>query len=219
MPIPQGLLDRIAYRISAKSRAKKYAFFLSKLAPGAADTILDVGVNTEEYSDTDNYLEKNYPYPQNITAVSLDDFTKFKERYPGVKILKADGRELPFENDSFAIAYSNAVIEHVGDQVSQIKFLSELHRVSRHGYLTTPNALFPIEIHTRIPLLHIFLPRPWFDAVLRFIGEGWAAGDYMHLLSERQLRQLFREAGITRYELTKNRFWGIPMTFTIVWHK
>ena len=60
--------ESIAYAISARSRQKKYAQFLALAKPQANTTILDIGVNAEEYSATDNFLEKQYPYPQNITT-------------------------------------------------------------------------------------------------------------------------------------------------------
>ncbi len=209
----------LAYHISAKSRKRKYEQFLKLILPNKEETILDVGVNTEEYSDTDNYLEKFYSFPENITAVGLGDFSEFQKRYPKVRVLQTDGRALPFTENEFSIVYSNAVIEHVGNDTDQVRFLEELYRVSTRGYITTPNRLFPIEVHTRIPLLHILLPKNIFDVVLRSIGKGWAAGDYMNLLSERDLRERLQKAGITSYTVIKNRFFGLPMTFTVVWNK
>lgn len=214
-----SLIEKIAYSISAKSRAKKFSQFLTLTAPTADETIVDVGVNTTEYSATDNYLEKFYPYGDKITAVGLGDMNAFRTRYPRVTALEGDGRTLPFADNAFAVAYSNAVIEHVGSVDDQRRFLSELYRVGRRGYLTTPNRHFPIELHTRIPLLHLLLSKKNFDVVVTKIGKPWAVGDYMSLLSERELRALFSTAGITRYTLIRNRFCGLTMTFTVVWHK
>jgi SAM-dependent methyltransferase len=211
--------ERLAYTISAKSREKKYAQFLSLAQPTKDTTILDVGVNAEEYSATDNFLEKQYPHPENITAVATGNLEVFNALYPHIQSIRADGRALPFGDNSFDIAYSNAVIEHVGNSAEQLRFLRELYRVSRQGFLTTPNRLFPIEVHTRLPLLHLLLSRKRFDRFLIRIGKGWAAGDYMHLLSEKALRTLLQESGITEYTLIKNRFLGFPMTFTVVWKK
>lgn len=215
-------IEKIAYTISAKSRAKKFSQFLTLIDPQPDETIVDVGVNTTEYSATDNYLEKSYAHPEKITAVGTGtdgDFTLFRKRYPQVTTLIGDGRTLPFSDDTFAIAYSNAVIEHVGNFDDQRRFLSELFRVSKRGYLTTPNCHFPIELHTRIPLLHLLLSKKNFDTFVTKIGKGWAAGDYMSLLSENDLHRLFKEVGISNYALIKNRFCGLPMTFTVIWHK
>jgi len=214
-----SFIEKFAYTISAKSRARKFSQFLTLTAPKPQETIVDVGVNTTEYSATDNYLEKFYPHKEKITAVGLGDFSVFKERYPEVTALAGDGRTLPFSDNAFDIAYSNAVIEHVGTFDDQRRFLSELYRVSSRGYLTTPNRHFPIELHTRIPFLHLLLSKKNFDAFVTKIGKSWAAGDYMSLLSEHDLRTLFSEVGIKHYTLIKNRFWGLPMTFTIVWRK
>ncbi len=215
-------IEKIAYAISAKSRAKKFAQFLELVAPQKHESIIDVGVNTTEYSATDNYLEKFYPHPEKITAVGMGndaDIADFRVRYPLVTTVSGDGRALSFSDDTFDIAYSNAVIEHVGTCDDQHHFLAELYRISRRGYLTTPNRHFPIELHTRVPLLHLLLRKKNFDAVLTKIGKPWAAGDYMTLLSESDLRSLLTKVGISHYTLIKNRFWGFPMTFTIVWHK
>lgn len=212
-------IEQIAYYISRKSRERKFATFLKQVAPKPKETILDVGVNDTEYSETDNYLEKHFPHPENITAVSRESLDDFSKRYPNIKAIIADGRNLPFSDNAFDIAYSNAVIEHVGDREKQLHFLKELFRVSRRGYLTTPNRHFPIEVHTRIPLLHLLLPKKTFDTFLGIIGKQWATGDYMHLLSKKDLQKLLKKSSIRDYTIHYQRFFGFTMTLTVTWKK
>lgn len=213
------LIETLAYRLSNNSRARKFNQFLSLVAPKKDDTIIDVGINATEYSIGDNYLEKFYPYPEMITAVGQDNISIFAKRYPKIRSVSGDGLSLPFHDNEFTIGYSNAVLEHVGSSEQQILFLRELYRVSTRGYLTTPNKTFPIEIHTRIPLLHLLLPQSLFDIFLRFIGKSWATGTYMHLLNEKELRTLLDKASLPHYSLIKNRFLGFTLTFTIIWKK
>ena len=190
-----SIVEHLAGAISHKSRIKKWLQFLEWAKTTPETTLLDIGVNTTEYSANDNLLERLYAYPENITVVGLEDnWQTFETRYPKIKTVTADGTKLPFEDNAFDIAYSNAVIEHVGNREKQVAFLQEMSRVAKRGYLTTPNRLFPIEVHTRIPLLHLFLPKKAFDWVATAIGKGWAAGDYMHLLSEQELRTLLMAA-------------------------
>ena len=213
-------LGGFANAVSKKSRSLKWEQFLHLVLPQARETILDIGVNTTEFSPADNYLEKHYAYPEKISAVGVSaDFSEFKLRYPAVQLFASDGRKLEFDDDAFDIVYSNAVIEHVGPRLDQQRFIKEMFRVGRRGYLTTPNRFFPIEVHTRIPLLHMILPRSAFHRLLRLVGKDWATGDYMHLLSERDLRGLLADAGIRDFVLIRNRFLGLPMTFTVTWRK
>lgn len=212
-------VEQLAYAISKKSRESKFRFFIATLQPSPAESILDVGVNDKEYSPTDNYLEKSYAFPHNITAVAHENLDHFRTRYPNIKAIIANGTDLPFADDSFDIGYSNAVIEHVGDYRQQQHFLSELVRVSKRGYITTPNRHFPIEVHTRIPLLHLLLSKTYFDRFLRCIGKQWATGNYMHLLSHADLEALFHSIPGCQFLIHRHRFYGFTMTFSISWTK
>lgn len=78
----------------------------------------------------------------------------------------ADGRRLPFADQSFDIVFSNSVIEHVGDWDSQRAFAAEIARVGRAYWVQTPNRGFPVEPHLMTPFLH-FLPRAWQSAIAR----------------------------------------------------
>ncbi len=206
----------IAYTISAWNRRRKWNLFLQKLQPTATTSILDVGFNAVEYSATDNFLEKNYLYPERITALGINDPADFKKRYPKVSVVEYPGGQFPFPTQSFDIVWSNAVIEHVGDREKQLGFLKELRRVGKHGFITTPNRHFPVEVHTRTPLLH-WLPKQWFHDYLKLVGKSWATGDYMQLLSEKELRQLLVDAGMYEYQLIRNRCCGFTLDFAIIW--
>ena len=213
------IIEKIYYTLSAESRKKKFEQFLLEIKPKNNETIIDVGVNNQEYSESDNYLEKHYSAIENITAVSKDDIHLFKEKYPKIRSILADGLSLPFPDNSFAIGYSNAVIEHVGDRNNQIKFLQELYRVSGRGYITTPNGHFPLELHTRVLFLHLLLPKKYFDLFLKWIGKEWAAGDYMNLVSRKDIVELMSKAGIKQYRIISNFIFGIPVTFSVLWEK
>jgi len=102
--------------ISSKNRERKYNLFLEIVKPSEFDQILDVGFSNIEYSPVDNFLEKNYPHPANITALGIDADDLFKQRYPEVRTVRYDGCKFPFNDGQFNIGWSNAVIEHVGDE-------------------------------------------------------------------------------------------------------
>jgi len=78
----------------------------------------------------------------------------------------ADGRELPFRDGAFDVVFSNSVIEHVGDRISQERFAREVARVGRAYWVQTPNRWFPVEQHLLTPFVH-WLPKRWQHAVVR----------------------------------------------------
>lgn len=204
-----------AGKISAYNRRRKWEIFLRELRPGANAKILDIGFSDREYSAVDNFLEKNYPHLEQVTAIGIDRPDEFLRRYPQVKALQYDGRRLPFGDQQFDICWSNAVIEHVGGRKRQTEFLREIRRVGRKCFITTPNRFFPVEIHSRVPLLH-YLPKNIFDSFLRLIGKKWATGDYMNLLSYRQLKKILSAAGISDYRIIRNRLLGFTLDFIII---
>ena len=126
-----------------------------------------------------------------------------------------DGTRFPFADKQFDVCWSNAVLEHVGPADKQVLFLKEVKRVTRQAFLTTPNQHFPVEVHSRTLLLHL-LPKSLFDRYLALIGKAWASGDYMHLLSARDLRTRLSQAGIDDYQLVRNRLFGFTMTFVVL---
>ncbi len=201
--------------ISIFNRKRKWKRFVETFPMTPTMKILDVGFSEKEYSPVDNFLEKHYPYPENITALGIDTPEEFPQRYPKVRVVQYDGATFPFADASFDVCWSNAVLEHVGDKDRQLLFLREVQRVAKHAFLTTPNKHFPIEIHTRTPLLH-FLPKRYFDTYLTRTGKAWATGDYMHLLSARDIQMLLRKAGITQYRIVKNRLLFFPLDFIII---
>lgn len=206
----------IAYKISAFNRRRKWKIFNEIIKTTPETTILDVGFSDQEYSETDNFLEKNYSFQNKITALGIEEPNQFKKRYPLVRGIRYEGNNFPFPDKSFDVGWSNAVIEHVGDINSQVLFIKEINRTCKQVFLTTPNRFFPIEVHTRIFLLH-YLPKTIFDKILKMLKKHWASGNYMNLLSLNEIKGLMSLAGIKDYQIIKNRLFGFTLDFIITW--
>jgi len=179
------MVRRVASRVSLRSRERKLRQFLELYRPGAATTVLDVGVTNAPFGDgsTDNFFEAHYPWPGQITAVCPTELDRFAAAFPDVRAVRADGRELPFADGSFDLGFSNAVVEHVaGGREGQRRFVHELCRVARRVYVTTPNRWFPLEVHTLLPFVH-WLPRGPRDRLLPFddVLDPLGPGDFASL--------------------------------------
>jgi len=186
-----------------------YDRFVKVVGPTEHETILDVGVTSDRSYASSNYLEAWYPLKHRLTACGLDDASFLEEQYPGVRFVPADGLALPFEDNAFDVVHSSAVIEHVGNRVNQMRFITELHRVARRIVcLTTPNRWFPVEVHTGVPLLH-WLPPSAYRAVLGSTRLSFFANESnLNLLSAADLRRLCRQQAIDDVQIEGVRLLG-----------
>jgi SAM-dependent methyltransferase len=167
---------------------------METVRPGPETRVVDVGVGDTGFGTepgmavTHNFFEALYPWPERITAVSDVPLPNFAREFPSIRCVTASGTKLPFDDDEFDVAFSNAVIEHVGSRQAQRRFVSELCRVASRVFLSTPNRWFPVETHTLVPLVH-WLPRPAADRAMRALRrEDW---ERVELLGKTELLALF----------------------------
>ena len=185
--------SRLAYCLATRSRQAKLQLLLNQIGADPSVRILDIGAGREwEYSE--NTLEKYCPHPERIVAVSLhEEIYDLGHAYPTVAWVQADGLELPFADKAFDIAVSNAVIEHVIGDNARRRFIGEMLRVASRCFVTTPNALFPVDPHSRLPIVH-WLPNKWHNWITRRIGIGFISkgpGGYFDSITPDQLRSYF----------------------------
>ncbi len=194
-------------RFNIAARKKFFRSFMDAMAPTEQSTVLDVGVTPDQTAADSNFFEQWYPWPNRITATSIEDASHLESSHPGLTFIQTSGDRLPFADRQFDIAFSTAVIEHVGDREQQRQFLAELLRVSKRFFLTTPNRWYPVELHTYVPLLH-WLPQRHHQRALRRLGKTqWAETENLNLIGEQELRALFPE-GIAP-TISGARFFGL----------
>lgn len=210
---PDGYIWRITEKYKIKLRRKKFDLFVNFIKPSENDKILDVGVSNCIERCT-NYFEIFYPYKKNITALGIGnekEYSDFKKEFPEVKLIIGDGKNMYYYSDNyFDMAFSNAVVEHVGDRGKQRKFIYELVRVSKKGFITTPSYWFPIELHTMLPFIH-WLPKGLCSWLYKKLGlKYWGDINNLNLLKSKEFLALFpkivnvRIIGLKIFGLTYN---------------
>lgn len=192
-----GLRSHYAWR----AREQMFQRFMHTLNPTEQTSVLDLGVTPDLSLKESNHFEQKYPWPSKLTAASIEPVEELAGRFPEIKFLQIKPGPLPFKDREFDMVFCSAVLEHVGDRKEQAFFLSEIFRVSRSFFLTTPNRWFPLEFHTIIPLLH-WLPQPAHQRILMALGQHfWAKTNNLNLLSK---ADLFRVAKSTNKEIIIN---------------
>ena len=180
----------IAEKMVIVAREAIYRDFVRIAQPTRHCSILDVGVS-DVVNDAANMLERQYPFPDRLTAAGLGAASAFRVAYPEIAYVQiSPGEPLPYPDKHFDLATSNAVLEHVGSPEAQAWFVQELKRIAGRVFLTVPNRFFPFEHHTGMPLLH------WADASFRLACRAtgkseWADPANLLLMTRRRLQQLF----------------------------
>jgi hypothetical protein len=166
-------LKKMSHRYSRFNRKRKLQYLTELLSHLQQTSGLIVGAKPQSNpSEFDNFIERGLV--QILPKVVISGMEAESTFWP--EWIQADALDLPFEASSFDFVFSNAVIEHVGGEVEQIKFVNEHDRVGKNWVFTTPNRLFPIESHTQKLFIHMV--------------RGWKNNDVTRLLSKRDLRKI-----------------------------
>src|SRR5262245_13371206 len=143
-------------------RTRRMRRFEAMFGLAPATRIIDVGGSQFNWTLIDTE-------PQ-VLLVNLQDEDRRDGRFHKVR---GDGRQLQYGDNSFDIAYSNSVIEHVGDPDDQDAFAAEIRRVAPRYYVQTPNRWFVVEPHLIAAGIH-FLPRRLGRRLVRWLSVwGW----------------------------------------------
>ena len=190
-----GLSMPFARRVILVARRRIYDLFCAETKVGRSTTILDIGASDEE-TDEANMLEKLHPHTEMITCAGIGTGEAIVRAYPGVRFQHIEpGKPLPFDDQQFDVAYSNAVLEHVNGPEQRAYFLREAIRVAKSGFIAVPNRWFPVEHHSGIPLLH-FAP-VLFRALLRGTQmDTWSRRENLDFLDAETLKREWPEPRI-----------------------
>lgn len=210
----------LTMKVVERARRKMFDAFVRETEIQPHETLMDVGVTSDQTYESSNYVEAWYPHKNRITAVGIDNAEFLETLYPGLKYVNADGRKLPFEDNQFDVAHSSAVLEHVGSTEQQVQFIRELVRVTRRAvFFTTPDRAFPIEVHSLLPVLH-WLPKKTFRGTISKFGYGFfAKEENLNLLWGHEVRRMVEEVAPGKGKVWAHRTLGWPSNILAVIRK
>ena len=198
-------------KLSRISRTRKLDLFNKIMNPTKQMKLLDVGAQINPNSDGMLQLIDTYPWKNNISAVNISTeyISAIRKCYPEIEAVVCDACELPWPDKHFDVVYSNAVIEHVGSFERQMKMASEIMRVGKRWFVTTPNRWFPFEFHMRLPFV-TWLPGKSYLRIGNIISYNHSLGKYtvgwkrddLRLMSAGQFRKCFPSCKIIKQRVT-----------------
>jgi ubiquinone/menaquinone biosynthesis C-methylase UbiE len=188
----KDIIRRSVLPIHHRFRSGKAEQFLQLLNTQSPGRLLDIGGGTGMNGEFAPLYERF----ESVTVANLNPPVRETQQPCKLRIVNADGRFLPFADKSFDWAFSNAVIEHVGNWEDQRQFAAEIRRVVSRGYfVTTPNLYFPIEPHALLPLYQ-FYPKRLKPLALHVSPGYMKEVEQIALLTRQKLRVLFPEAQV-----------------------
>lgn len=200
----------------ATFRRRRMRRFYATFRPTSQTRLLDIGGHPHTWLFEARSCE---PVPLTLVNLRFPNPAAFSDsRFTAVH---GDAADLPFESQSFDIAYSNSVIEHLTTWERQQAFASEARRVAKSLWIQTPARHFPIEPHLLTPFFQYLphrlqvrvarhftlwglLSKPSVTEVNEFISE-------IRLLTLREMKQLFPDCLIL-----KERVFGLTKSYIAI---
>lgn len=193
-------------------RRRRLRRFHAIFRPTSKTRLLDIGGDPYTW-----IFEADSSEPVPVTLVNLQFPNPAAFNNSRFSPVFGDATDLPFDDQSFDIAYSNSVIEHMTNWKSQQAFAAEARRVAKALWIQTPARHFPIEPHLLTPFFQYLpkrlqlrfarrftlwglLSKPNTTEVVEMISE-------IRLLTLREMKQLFPDCLILKekvFGLTKS---------------
>jgi hypothetical protein len=193
--------------LSYKLRKKRFEIFLDSIKnlraideSMKAIDMVDIG-GTQKYwvvMGLENLCEIS------ITLVNLE---RQLINQPNFYQIRGDATALSqIKDHQFDLAFSNSVIEHVGDFEAQSRMAKEVQRIAPYYFLQTPNYFFPLEPHFHFPGFQ-WLPNQTRIWLMMHFSLGWhkkiieiknaeALINHNRLMRKKELESLFPNAKI-----------------------
>ncbi|MEI4196117.1 class I SAM-dependent methyltransferase [Roseovarius sp. E0-M6] len=201
-------LLRLKQPFSQAARKRRMQVFLDRMEIRGGERVIDLGGAPGFWDDC--------PLPLDVTIVNLPGFNP-EEAPPSrheLHLRIGDACNVDFAEDgSYDIAFSNSVIEHVGDKDKQREMAEEARRLAPAYWVQTPSIWFPIETHNHMPFW-------WFypQSLKRYFIRRWKAKlpDWTEMIETTtvlrigHLRDLFPDA-----EVWTERKFGFPKSYVL----
>jgi hypothetical protein len=162
---------------------------------------LDIGTTSDDKNASSNTVIKNIKNIKKFKCISDQMVTSNFFSKTLKKSITEEFSENELYKFSSDLVISNATIEHVGGVLNQKKMIENIIKLTKKIFvITTPNRSYPIEFHTKIPLIHWF-PKSIYQKILKFLGLSFYANEEnLNLLSVDELKKILNSQKIA-YEI------------------
>lgn len=175
-------------KIINQKRIEMIKLIKKKIKISNINDLLDIGTTEDVSAKSSNIFCKMLniiPTHKSISNQKITN-TRFKVRKKKSITSSFSQKEINLLKSDLVI--SSATIEHVGSFKNQVKKVKNMINLSKKYFIiTTPNNYYPIEFHTKLPLIHWF-PKKIYRKILLFLNMDYFANEKnLNLLSKKEL--------------------------------
>ena len=184
------------------------------------NSALDIGTTSEEDLESSNIIINNLKSVPTLNCISDQEVENQQYKNKMIKSITDNFSSSEIELMKSDLVISNAVIEHVGCLEHQIKMVKNMISLSnKYIVIQTPNRWFPIEVHSKLPLIH-WLPKKNFRFILRNIGyEDLSKEENLNLLTLSEIHKIMKKCQSAfkfSYKVFDIKTFGFVSNFIII---
>ncbi|HSA86196.1 MAG TPA: class I SAM-dependent methyltransferase [Nitrospira sp.] len=139
-------------KILAYRRKSRVAFMRSKVTIAHQMNVVDIGCGVDGRS-FDDYLPSHW----HITGVDILPKERVHHYHPGFRYIQQDAQDLSrFKDHEFDWAVSIGMLEHITEDTTFKRIVSELRRVAKQYTVVVPYKYCWIEPHYGVPFFPLF---------------------------------------------------------------
>ena len=205
-------------RIINQKRMEMFKLVSKKINISKISDLLDIGTTNDSKLSSSNFFCRMFDKITKHKSISNQKINNSRFERCLKKSITSSFSKKEINNLKSDLVISSAVIEHVGNFNNQTNKVRNMIKLSKkYIIITTPNRFFPVEVHTKLPLIH-WLPKKIFRKILFFLHMDYFAYEKnLNLLSIIELKRILdnfsREIS---YKIYTIHFLGFVSNFLVI---
>ena len=198
-----GLLNfNFIDNIIIKKRNEMFKILKENIYNLKIKSMLDVGTTEDDSLKSSNFFIKKFNNIKTKKIISNQKIKKKKFKKILNKSITSSFSKNEIKIFKSDLVVSSATIEHVGNYKKQIKMIKNIILLTKKiFFITTPNRFFPIDFHTKIPLLHL-LPKKLHRLLLNFFFlKEYAKEENLNLISQKEINFFLKKINSKEFDI------------------
>ena len=205
-------------RIINQKRMEMFKLVRKKINISKINDLLDIGTTNDSKLSSSNFFCRMFdkiPKHKSISNQKINN-SRFERCLKKSITSNFSKKEINILKSDLVV--SSAVIEHVGNFKNQTNKVRNMIQLSKkYIIITTPNRFFPVEVHTKLPLIH-WLPKKMFRKILLSLRmDYFACEKNLNLLDIIELKKILDTfSGEISYKIYNIRFLYFVSNFLVI---